>query len=174
MAGEFLDMLFDEEFIEATSIVKHGKDVPTKGHIFIENEADELFWIELFGPDIMKNYEISMCSGPNAVEDCKRGKQRFYKNFKYANRLAIFAIDADFAHLTPNRHHLNKEISDNAFIVHTMVYSKESIRYCIDNLNCAIKRYRYNTLHSYSFDEYLITYSNLMLQLVKKRKSYMF
>ncbi|TQP68717.1 DUF4435 domain-containing protein [Vibrio cholerae] len=162
MAGDFLDTLFNEDFLEASSAISNGKEEQPKGYIFIENEADTEFWQVLFGEDIMLRYEISLASGPDSVDEGHRGKQRFYKNFKFANRLAVFAIDADFAHLTPDRCKEHYFICNNDFIIHTIVYSKENVRYCLPNLNDALRCYKYNKVHSYSFDDYLLTYSRII------------
>ncbi|EJG1628776.1 TPA: DUF4435 domain-containing protein [Vibrio parahaemolyticus] len=160
MATDFLDTLFSKEYIKATTKVKEGKEAQTKGLIFIENEADQAFWEKLLGKKHLSRYDFSMASGPGMDDNFTRGKKRFYKNLERANEYAIFAIDADFAQFTPNRDKYHAEILKNKHVIHTNVYSKESVLFCIDNLNQAIEKYRHQHAHGQTFTSFIEVYSN--------------
>lgn len=158
----FRDILFSGDFIQAYNVVIEGKDTKIKGILFIESEKDRLFWEGLFGDEILSRYEFSMANGPSSIDEGERGKRRFYNNFQYANEYSIFAIDSDFSHFTPDRELFNKEVIENAYIIHTYAYSKESLCNSIENLDCAVSKYRYFDKHEYRFKEFLTNYSNII------------
>jgi len=162
MTGDFRDILFSGDFIQAYNVIEEGKGTKIKGILFIENEKDRLLWEVLLGDEILSRYEFSMANGPSSVDEGERGKRRFYNNFKYANEYSIFAIDSDFSHFTPDRELFNKEVLENAYIIHTYAYSKESLCNSIDNLDSAVSEYRYFEKHEYRFKEFLTKYSNII------------
>lgn len=161
-----LEYLVDPDYIKAHGIVKHQN--AERGFIYIENEKDICFWELFFGPDILKNYEFNMSSGPGAEEDSARGKKRFEELLKKANKLALFAVDADFDHLTPSRFPKCKEICDNKFVIHTYGYSKESYLNSPSVLNDCLSKYAFYKPTGLVFCDFLKSYSNSIYNVLVK------
>ncbi|PSV38596.1 DUF4435 domain-containing protein [Photobacterium sp. GB-210] len=161
-----LDYLVDPDYIKAHGIFKYQNQ--ERGFIYIENEKDISFWELFFGPEILKNYEFNMASGPGAEDDSTRGKKRFEDLLKKANKLAVFAVDADFDHLTPNRFPKCKEICDNKFVIHTYGYSKESYLNSASVLNDCLSKYAFYKPSGLVFCEFLRSYSNSIYDVLVK------
>ncbi|MGR3962742.1 DUF4435 domain-containing protein [Vibrio lentus] len=161
-----LEYLVDPDYIKAHGIVKYQN--AERGFIYIENEKDISFWELFFGPDILKNYEFNMASGPGAEDDSTRGKKRFEDLLKKANKLAIFAIDADFDHFTPSRFPKCKEICDNKFVIHTYGYSKESYLNSPSVLNDCLSKYAFYKPTGLVFCDFLRSYSNSIYSVLIK------
>ncbi|MEE3876763.1 DUF4435 domain-containing protein [Vibrio sp. YYF0003] len=158
--ASFSDYLTNPDYIKAHGVIRHGDS--EKGFIFIENEKDISFWKIFFGEDILKSYEFNMASGPNNELDATRGKPRFERLLKDANKLAIFAIDSDFDHLTPNRYEHCNYLINNDFVIHTYGYGKESYLNCREVLNDCMGGYYFFKPNSHTFCDFLCTFSEII------------
>ncbi|WP_372430336.1 DUF4435 domain-containing protein [Vibrio alginolyticus] len=164
--ASFSDYLTSPEYIKAHGLIRHGDS--DKGFIFIENEKDISFWKLFFGNEILKKYEFNMASGPNNEVNGTRGKPRFESLLESANSLAIFAIDSDFDHLTPDRYEHCFHLVNNKFVIHTYGYGKESYLNCKEVLNDCMEGYYFYKPNSHTFCEFLTNYSKIIyLPLIK-------
>ncbi|ELA7931181.1 DUF4435 domain-containing protein [Vibrio parahaemolyticus] len=164
--ASFLDYLTDPDFIKAHGVVKHGNE--SVGYIYIENEKDISFWKVFFGEEILQSYEFNATKNPDSVACGTRGKTRFDDLMCNANKSAVFALDSDIDHFTPQRFTRCKDIIDNPFVIHTYGYGKESFTNSCEVLNSCLGSYYYFRPSSYRFNTFLESYSKLIYPVLIK------
>ncbi|WP_446891597.1 hypothetical protein [Aeromonas veronii] len=165
----FANTLFDDDYSQILNSLLGKKE--ENGWIHVENERDKCFWIDVLGEDIVNNYEFTMSSGTDSVDDGVRGKARFYAYLNSASKTHVFAIDSDFSLLTPDTHNIHLSIIYNKYILHTYGYGKESIINCAENLNACLTKYKRTYNNSYCYNKFFTRYSN---EIYKALLTYIF
>ncbi|EGR7968073.1 DUF4435 domain-containing protein [Vibrio vulnificus] len=156
----FSDYFTNPDYIKAHGLVKQCNE--NYGIIYIENEKDVSFWKEFFGSVVLNSYEITATNKGLSVGNATRGKARFEKLLESANKLAIFALDSDHDHLTPDRFEKCQHIINNPFVIHTYGYGKESYYNSIEVLNDCLEKYYFFKPSSFKFNKFLQDYSNII------------
>lgn len=165
----FEGIMYSSDYTAAFLAIKNLTEKTSKSaFVYIENEKDRSFWIDFFGEDALKHYEFNMASGPGSDDDGSRGKARFERNFSRASQGVIFAIDADFDPLTPNRNGKCSMVRSSEYIIHTYGYSKESITLSAINIDAALSRFSYYIECSYRVNDFLQKYSRLIYDCLVK------
>lgn len=158
--ASFTEYFTNPHYIKAHGIVKKGNE--NLGFIYIENEKDISFWKVFFGEDVLKSYEFNATKNPATVACGTRGKFRFDELICNANKSAIFALDSDLDHMTPNRFKRCVDIIENPFVIHTFGYGKESFTNSIESLNSCLESYYFYRPSSFKFTNFLENYSSII------------
>lgn len=158
--ASFSEYFTNPDYIKAHGIIKEGNE--NLGFIYIENEKDISFWKVFFGEDVLNSYEFNATQNPATVACGTRGKIRFDELICNANKSAVFALDSDLDHITPNRFKRCVDIIDNPFVIHTFGYGKESFTNSIESLNSCLESYCFFRPSSFKFTNFLENYSSII------------
>lgn len=156
---EFEDVNFSEEYLKVYCLMT-GHD----GFVFVEGLKDISFWEGILN-DKDKGIHFDIC---NPTNNGTKGKTVLKKFMSRANRYAIFAMDSDFDYLCPGNSDDSEFISNNKYIFHTLVYSKESIEFQHEILELCVSQIKLTTEIKFNFKSYLTEYSHLIYSLLKK------
>ncbi|MEG3756022.1 DUF4435 domain-containing protein [Psychromonas arctica] len=168
MPNKSLDYGFNSKYIAGYVKFKHGLNSKVQGVIYIENEKDKAFWSTYLGEEIVSRYTFSMASGPDCEETPIRGKCRFEPYLSGASKEVVFAIDADFDFLTPDRNDKCKKICESPYIIHTYGYSKESFTNSYNVIDACLEQYHYFNAHEYRIKDFIENYSKRIYSCVVK------
>lgn len=167
MSNSFSDYLFDQDFIRSRSIIM-SNDARSR-LMYVENELDISFWKKILGIELSNIYEFNTSyDGPGSSETSARGKFRFEKFYEKANLYAVFAVDSDFDHLTPNKSNRHQHLLTNPFILHTYGYNKESLTNCLENLTHCLDEFYYTERADIDIRYFFEQYSNCIKDFLIK------
>lgn len=125
--SEFNKFLLNSEYMQKYCFIQK-----IKGCIFVEGLSDVNFWRDIVNNN---NYKINFASDQKT-----RGKSVLLKHIEKTGKYAIFAIDSDYDSLCRNSSERGRKISENNYVLQTILYSKESLINHHENLESYLKR----------------------------------
>lgn len=158
--ADFKEFLTNKSFVKA-----YVKKDSLDGIIYLENEADRIFWEEFIGSGIKRKYgfKFGTMENPSA-----RGKGVYNDMFAHANEAVLFAIDSDFDYLAENRSAISKVINQNKYIIQTFAYATENIKLSIEPIDECLRKFRYCDEHGFFISDFMTEYSRAIYEPLLK------
>ncbi|HCT5876518.1 DUF4435 domain-containing protein [Proteus mirabilis] len=152
--SEFDNLLKSARYLNAYTRQQTGKP---QGVLFVENPSDRIFWENVIAHVCPNKYSVKAYSLDKAP-----GKRSFEKDYDKLHSSFIVGVDSDFDYLCPTRHDQAKALNENPFIIHTFVYSRESVVFNINSVNDISTRLVFRNRLTNDCIKALIEYSKII------------